>query len=154
MTTEPKRYAAKEAMHWMIDHPTETMVINETGRDIDLYRFVPPSGWFEYQNEGHINWHRAATCFGPYVYFYIRTEYDAWQAALAAEAYENKILKETVDHVVAHWNAEDDKLPRVGESLFEHVKRSLSDSNWPFNEELFDTHQRWIEANFVRREGR
>lgn len=104
----------------MIDHPCCDMTYNP-----DAYvnlRVYYSEGRFR-SNQGEVPDIDMAR-----EHYYIRSEYDAWQEYLKKQ--------------------EDDKAPRVGESLQEFWQRQEP------KEFTFNTLQRWIEANFVRKEGR
>lgn len=134
MIPEPKKYTAKEAMHWMLDHPGEVMWCLTSYGVETLYRFDSGDGRFEFQ--GIIDKWKGTngSYFGGGRPLYVRTEYDAWQAALKAEAEKAK-----------------DSEPREGESLADYAQRLTL---WCCNKEIrgeVDAWQRWIES-YVRRE--
>jgi hypothetical protein len=132
---EPKKYTAKEAMHRMIDHPGEEMVC-VYAPNCEAY-FVFDMSMLRRRYAYEDKWEAFDCAYWP-AEFYIRAEYDTWQAAITAEK-----AKEQAEE------KPDEKEPRVGESLYDYTERC----GRPLQPVRVAV-GRWIEANFVRREGR
>lgn len=146
--SEPKKYTAKEAMHWMLDHPEKVMryVSSASGNIGHIYflshRFIGDSGVnIEY-------FHRAEGDF------YILSEYDAWQGEIEAEKERNEAMRnqtpEERDKLERLYDlSNNDSEPREGESLWDYSSRDFASSKSKWR--AADTQQRWIEA-YVKRE--
>lgn len=141
--SEPKKYTAKEAMHWMIDHPGEEMVYNP--EDFSNLRIYYSEGRFR-SNQGEVHDIDLARH-----HYYVRAEYDAWQVAIKAEeqARVNKEAQEALNELLAEKAKETE--PREGESMGAYINRDIGrpqrSGMWPVS----DSEQRWVEA-YVRRE--